>query len=250
MVRNTPLEKLRAGEPAFGLAMASSDSLIAEIMARSGVDWIWVDEQHGSWDRAAMYRAIQVIQLAGCTVIVRAGSNEFFRIGRALDAGALGVIVPMVNSAEQAEAAVHAAKYPPRGGRSSGGVRLRFMGDDYRQAANDNTLVAVMIETVEAVEAIPRIAGVDGVDCLFIGPGDLSVSMGVEPGCDEHEEMLMRILREARAAGVPAGIACGTPEDAKRRADQGFQLVHGGSESGMIFAGIAHMKKTVGLADA
>ena len=249
MLTNTPLERLRAGKPTFGLAMASSDPLIAEIMGRSGADWIWVDEQHGSWDRAAMYRAIQIIQLAGCAAIVRPGSNEFFRIGRALDAGAMGVIVPMVNTPEQAAEAVHAAKYPPRGGRSSGGVRLRFMGDDYKHAANDNTLVSVMIETVEAVEAVPEIAAVEGVDALFIGPGDLSVSMGVEPGCDAHEEMLLRILHESNAQGTAAGIACGTPEDAKMRADQGFQLVHGGSESGMIFAGIEHMKKTVGLTD-
>ena len=249
MLTNTPLEKLRAGEPAFGLAMASSDPLIAEVMGRAGADWVWMDEQHGSWDRAAMYRAIQIIQLAGATVIVRPGSNEFFRIGRALDAGALGVIVPMVNSAEHAQAAVFAAKYPPRGGRSSGGVRLRFMGGDYASAANDNTLVAVMVETAEALGRVPEIAGVEGVDAIFIGPGDLSVSMGVPLGSDELEEALLRILREANGVGTPAGIACGNPEDARKRADQGFQLVTAGSESGMIFAGIAHMMKTVGLAD-
>lgn len=249
MVKNTPLEKVRAGQPTFGLAMGTSNALIAEILARSGVDWIWIDEQHGSWDREAMYQAIQVVSLAGCAPIVRAGSNEFFRIGRALDAGALGVIVPMVNSVEQAEEAVHAVKYPPRGGRSSGGVRLRFMGEDYKQAANDNTLVALMIETVEAVEAVPEIAAVGGVDCLFVGPGDLSVSMGVEPGCDEHEEMIQRILRESNEVGTAVGIPCGSPEDAKMRAEQGFTLIHAGSECGMIFAGIEHVKKTIGLPD-
>jgi 4-hydroxy-2-oxoheptanedioate aldolase len=249
MVKNVPLEKVRAGQPTFGLAMGTSNSLIAEILARSGVDWIWIDEQHGSWDRAAMYQAIQVVAGCGCAPIVRVGSNEFFRIGRALDAGALGLIIPMVNSAEEARAAVHAAKYPPRGGRSSGGVRLRFMGDDYKQAANDNTLLALMIETVEAVEEVPKIAAVNGVDLLFIGPGDLSVSMGVEPGCDEHEEMIQRILRESTEAGTPVGMPCGNPEDAKMRADQGFTLIHAGSEVGMIFSGIEHVKETVGLDD-
>jgi 4-hydroxy-2-oxoheptanedioate aldolase len=249
MIKNTPLEKVRAGQPTFGLAMGTSNTNIAEILGRSGVDWIWIDEQHGAWDREKMYQAIQVIGLTGCAPIVRAGSNEFFRIGRALDAGALGLIIPMINSVEEAEAAVHAAKYPPRGGRSSGGVRLRFMGDDYREAANDNTLVALMIETVEAVEAAPEIAAVDGVDLLFIGPGDLSVAMGVEPGCDEHEEMIARVLRESNEVGTPVGFPCGTPEEAKRRADQGFTLIHAGSECGMIYAGIEHMKKTVGLAD-
>lgn len=247
MLKNLPLEKVRAGEPAFGLTAGTGSPLIAEILARSGVDWIWIDEQHGPWDRESLYNAIQVVGLAGCAPIVRAGSNEFFRIGRALDAGALGVIVPMVNSVEEAEAAVHAAKYPPRGGRSSGGVRLRFLGDDYQATANDNTLVALMIETVEAVEAVPEIASVDGVDCLFIGPGDLSVSMGVQPGCDEHEEMIQRIFRESNEVGTPVGFPCGTPEEAKMRGDQGFTLIHAGSENGMILAGIEHMKSVVGI---
>lgn len=249
MLKNTPLEKVRAGQPTFGLAMGTNNTNIAEILARSGFDWIWIDEQHGAWDRAAMYQAIQIVGLAGCAPIVRAGSNEFFRIGRALDAGAAGLIIPMINSAEEAEAAVRAAKYPPRGGRSSGGVRLRFMGDDYSETANDNTLVALMIETVEAVEAVPEIAAVDGVDCLFIGPGDLSVSMGVEFGCDEHEAMIQRILRESNEVGTSVGFPCGNPEDAKMRAEQGFTLIHAGSECGMIFAGIEHVKKTLGLSD-
>ena len=248
MVRNTPLEKVRAGQPTFGVAVSLGNTIAAEMLARSGVDWIWIDEQHGAWDRERMYEAIQVVGLAGCAPIVRAGSNEFFRIGRALDAGALGVIVPMVNSAEEAEAAVHAAKYPPRGGRSSGGARLRFLGDDYKQAANGNTLVALMIETVASVEAVPEIAAVDGVDCLFIGPGDLSVSMGVEPGCDEHEAMVQRVLRESNEAGTPVGMPCGSPEDAKMRAEQGFTLIHGGSEYGMILAGIEHVQEVLGIA--
>jgi len=247
MIKNTPLEKVRAGEATFGLTAAVGNVLSAEILARSGVDWVWIDEQHCPWDRGTLYSAIQVVGLAGCAPIVRAGSNEFFRIGRILDAGALGVIVPMVNSVEEARAAVHAAKYPPRGGRSSGGVRLRFMGDDYKHTANDNTLVALMIETVEALELVPEIASVEGVDCLFIGPGDLSVSMGVEPGCDEHEAAIERILRESNEVGTPVGFPCGTPEDAKRRADQGFTLIHAGSDFGMILAGIEHMKNVCGI---
>ncbi len=240
MVPNTPLEKVRAGQPTFGLAISLGNTIVAEMFARCGIDWVWIDEQHGAWGREKMYQAIQVVGMAGCAPIVRAGSNEFFRIGRALDAGALGVIVPMVNSVEEAEAAVHAAKYPPRGGRSSGGARLRFLGDDYRDAANDNTLVALMIETVEAVDAVPGIAAVEGVDCLFLGPGDLSVSMGVEPGCDEHEDMIQRVFRESNEVGTPVGIPCGTPEDAKMRAEQGFTLIHAGSENGMILSGIEH----------
>lgn len=246
MVSNRALEKIRAGQPAFGLAMAMSDSVVAELLARSGVDWIWIDEQHGTSNRDSILRAIQVIAPHGVTPIVRVASNEFFRIGRALDAGALGVIVPMVNSAKEAEQAVFAAKYPPRGGRSSGGVRLAFMGTDYAQAANDNILVAVMIETREAVERTSEIAGVDGVDCIMVGPGDLAVSLGVERGSDKHEAAIAWVLEQA-AAGKPAGMPCGNVEDALRWAEKGFKLITCGSEAGMIRTGIAHVQQALGL---
>ncbi len=247
MVSNRALEKIRAGQPAFGLAMAMSDSVVAELFARSGVDWIWIDDQHGTFDRDSVLRAIQVIAPHGVTPIVRVASNEFFRIGRALDAGALGVIVPMVNSAEEARQAVFAARYPPRGGRSSGGVRLAFMGPDYAQQANDNILVAVMIETRQAVERTAEIAGVEGVDCIMLGPGDLAVSLGVERGSDEHEAAIMQVLEQATAAGKPAGMPCGNVEDALRWAEMGFKLIHCGSEAGMIRAGIAHVQEALRL---
>ncbi|MEA3402405.1 MAG: aldolase/citrate lyase family protein [Armatimonadota bacterium] len=248
MVKNRALEKLRAGQPTFGLSMVMDDPIVAEYLANSGVDWIWIDEQHGSFHRQSMMQSIQVIGPTGVTPIVRVGMNEFFRIGRALDRGALGLIVPMVSSGEEAEAVVYAAKYPPRGGRSSGGARLAFLGDDYREAANDNTLVAVMIETRRAMGNVDEIAQVDGVDCIFIGPSDLSLSLGCERGSEEHEEALAHILERATAAGKPAGMPCGSPEDAMRRAEQGFTLIHAGSELGMIRTGIEHAQKTLGLA--
>lgn len=247
MVRNLTLEKLRAGQPSFGLAMAMKDPIVAEYLGRSGIDWIWIDEQHGSLGYEAMGAVIQIIGLTGTAPIVRLGSNDFFRIGRALDAGALGVIVPMVNSVEDAEAVVHAAKYPPAGGRSSGGARLQLLGADYAKEADANTLVAVMIETRRAVESVAEIAAVEGVDCLFIGPSDLSVSLGVEPGSDEHEAAITEVLEQAAAAHKPAGIACGSVEDAVLRAEQGFKFPLAGSELGMIRRGIAHAQEQLGL---
>lgn len=246
-MQNRVLEKLRAGETTVGLAMAMNDPIVAEYFAHSGIDWVWIDEQHGSFDRASMRHAIQVIAPTGTAPIVRVGSNEFFRIGRALDMGALGVIVPMVNSAEEAEAAVYAAKYPPRGGRSSGGARLAFLGDDYPEAANDGTCVIVMIETRRAVAAVEEIARVDGVDCVFLGPTDLSLSLGTERGSEEHEAAIARVLESANAAGRPAGIPCGTPDEAIRRIEQGFTLVHAGSELGMIRDGIDRIQQKMHL---
>ncbi len=248
MVSNRALDKIRAGEPAFGLSMGMNDSVVAELFACSGVDWVWIDDQHGTFDRDSVLRAIQVISPTGTSPIVRVASNEFFRIGRALDAGALGVIVPMVNSPEEAEEAVYAAKYPPRGGRSSGGARLTLMGDDYAEAANDNTLVAVMVETRRAVECIEEIAAVEGVDCVMLGPADLSMSLGVERGSDEHEAAIAEVLAKTTGAGKAAGMPCGTVEDGVARAEQGFTLIHCGSEFGMLRAGIARVQQALGIA--
>lgn len=247
MVNNVALEKLRAGEPAMGLALGLNDPVVAEMFGRSGVDWIWIDDQHGTQDRASVLRAIQVVGLTGATPIVRVASNDFFRIGRALDAGALGVIVPMVNSPEEARAAVHAARYPPAGGRSRGGARLTFLGEDYFEAANDNLLVSVMVETRAALERAGEIAAVEGVDCVMIGPGDLAADLGVPPGSDEHEAALAQILERTNAAGKAAGMPCATVEDGLRRAEQGFRLVHCGSEFGMLRAGLAAVQEALGL---
>ena len=173
-------------------------------------------------------------------------SNEFYRIGRVLDAGAEGVIVPMVNSPEAAAAAVHAAKYPPTGGRSSGGARLGLFGDDYFQRANEEVLVAVMIETTEALAAVDEIAAVPGVDCLFIGPSDLSFSLGTERGSAEHQAAIARILEAADNAGVAPGIACGAVEDALRYADQGFRLVTCTSDLSTLRAGVSSVLQALG----
>jgi 4-hydroxy-2-oxoheptanedioate aldolase len=246
MIRNVALEKIRRGEPALGLSTALGSHLVAEMFAHAGVDWIWIDTQHGCWSYDDALRAIQVISPTGTTPIVRPGSNDFFRIGRLLDAGALGIIVPMVNSPEEVQAALFAARYPPVGGRSTGGVRISLYGADYVQAANDNVLVAVMIETRQAVERAEEIASVEGLDCLFMGPADLSLSLGVERGSPEHEAAIERILEAAQSAGIPAGIPCGSVEDALRRAEQGFKLIHCGSEFGMIRSGISVVLEALG----
>ncbi|MGD9495362.1 MAG: HpcH/HpaI aldolase/citrate lyase family protein [Armatimonadota bacterium] len=247
MVSNRALEKIRAGQPAFGLSMGMNDPIVAELFARSGVDWVWIDDQHGAFDRSSVLRAIQVITPYGTTPIVRIASNDFFRIGRSLDAGALGIIVPMVNSAEEAEQAVFAAKYPPRGGRSRGGARLFMLGDDYFERANDNLLLAVMVETPQAVERCGEIAAVDGVDCIMIGPSDLALSLGVPPGSDEHEAAIAQVLERTTAAGKAAGMPCATVEDALRWAEKGFRLVHCGSEFGMLRTGISHVQQALGI---
>jgi len=238
MIENVALNKIRRGEPTFGLSLAAGSHIIAEMFAHAGVDWIWLDTQHGYWSYDDALRALQVIGPTGTTPIVRPGSNDFFRIGRLLDAGALGLIVPMVNSPEEAQAAIYAANYSPAGGRSIGGGRTSYYGEDYTEAANESILVAVMIETRQALDRAEEIASVQGLDCLFMGPSDLGLSLGVEHGSPEHEAAIQRVLDAAASAGVPAGIPCGSVAEALRRAEQGFKLIHCGSEMGMVRAGI------------
>ncbi len=250
MLTNRALDKIRADRPAFGLSIGLNDPIVPELFARSGIDWLWIDDQHGTLDRAGILRTIQVATPYGVTPIVRVASNDFFRIGRSLDAGALGVIVPMVNSAEEAEQAVFAARYPPRGGRSRGGARLVMLGEDYFETANDNLLVAVQIETPEAVERAGAIAAVDGIDCLMLGPADLALGLDVAPGSEEHEAAIVHVLEQATAAGKVGGMPCGTVEDGMRWAEEGFKLIHCGSEFGMLRAGIRHVQDALGIAPA
>ena len=246
MKTNTVLEKIERGEPAFGFSLGSGSPLIAELVARAGFDWIWLDTQHGYWDESELLAALQVIFPTDTTPIVRPGSNEFYRIGRLLDAGAEGVIVPMVNSPEEAAAAVHAARYPPAGGRSGGGARLSLFGDDYFEKANDEVLVAVMIETTQALAAVDEIAAVPGVDCLFIGPGDLRFFMETQFGSAEHQAAIARILDAANNAGIFAGFPCGAVEDAIRRAEKGFKLVTCTSDISSLRAGLTSVLEALG----
>ena len=246
MKQNRVLAKLKNGETTTGISLGLGSVVTAELLASAGFDWIWIDAQHGEFDDAALLGALQVIFPTPSVPIVRPGSNEFFRIGRALDHGAEGLVVPMVNSAEHAAAAVHAAKYPPQGGRSSGGPRLGLFGEDYFDRANDEILVAVQIETAEALAAADDIAAVEGVDCLFVGPSDLRTSMQVERWGEEHEGAIADTLQAARNAGVAAGIACGNPEDALKRAEQGFQLVTCGSDGSLLRAGLEATKEALG----
>lgn len=246
MKQNLALRKIRSGEPAFSFSVGAGSVVIAELVAHAGFDWVWIDAQHGCWGDAELLGALQVIFPTEVTPIVRPGSNDFWRIGRVLDAGAMGVVVPMVNSVEQARQAVAAAKYPPEGERSSGGPRLALFGDDYFDRANEETLVAVQIETVAALEAADEIAAVEGVDCLFVGPSDLRASMQVPRGGAEHQAAISQIRDAAVNAGIAPGIACVSVEEALVYAEQGFTLISATSESMAVRVALASMQQALG----
>lgn len=211
MNRKSLKEKLARGELTIGSWITLGHTSIAEIMVRSGFDWMTVDLEHSVITLSEVQRLIQVIELAGCPPLVRVGENNPNLIKRAMDAGAHGVIVPMINSKEAAQAAVSAVKYPPVGTRGVGLARAQGYGasfDPYRKWLAKESIVIVQIEHIEAVDHLEEILSVDGIDGLLVGPYDLSGSLGM-PGNFEHPKVkraLVRVQEVAKKKKVTAGI--------------------------------------------
>jgi len=217
-------ERWKAGEPTLGAWCTIPSTWTAEVAARSGHDWVCIDTQHGLIGYDVMLPMLQAISAGGVPSLVRVPWNEPGAIMKALDAGAGGVIVPMVNSAAEAQAAVAAMRYPPEGMRSMGPVRARDVDANWRRP-----LCIVMIETVPAVEQADRILGVSGIDAVFVGPNDLAVSAGLDSSYEgrhpEHRRLIEAIATAARKAGVAAGIMCGSPEVARQWHEVGFVML-------------------------
>ncbi len=216
------------GENTTGGWLSIPATLSAEVMARAGFDYVCVDTQHGAIDYQAAVELIRAIEHGGSIPIVRVPWNEPGIIGKMLDAGAQGVIIPMVNSVAEAEAAVSACRYAPDGSRSYGPTVSRIRRDDYLEWASDNVAVIPMIETRQAVDAIGDILKVPGIDGVYVGPADLSLTLGLPPGNNDGEPAFdtayETIVAACRAAGVAAGCHA-TASLVARRNQQGFQLV-------------------------
>lgn len=246
MRTNPVLATLQAGRPSFGVWLTVGSTVLAEEVALAGFDWALIDLQHGYWPEAALLSALQIISLTSSVPIVRPAANDPTLIGRALDQGAMGVVVPMVNTRAEAERAAAAVRYPPQGARSAGGTRMLLYGEDYFSAANPEILLAVMLETRQALANVDDILSVPGIDCAFIGPGDLAIDLGTygRPS-DEHEAALQAILQAGQRHGVAVGLACGSPEVAKRRAAEGFQFVDVGVDISFFWQGLRAAQRAV-----
>jgi 4-hydroxy-2-oxoheptanedioate aldolase len=215
-------ERVRRGESVLGTFLNLGSPLAAEICARAGFDWLLVDLEHGAGTEAELISTLQAIG-DRCGTIVRVESSERPRIQRALDAGADGVMVPRVESAAEARAAVSHLRYAPRGDR---GVAYMNRGASWTPIGEERELLCVVqIETPGAVDDARDIAAIEGVDVLFVGPNDLSVALGTK------ELPLAEIVEAARAEGKAAGIFTGSPEDAKLALDRGFRFVAVASDS-------------------
>ena len=216
----------RAGESTYGGWLYLRDSLSAELVARAGFDWVCIDAQHGTARAGDIVPLLQAIAGAGGTAVVRVPWNEPGVIMNALDAGASGVIVPMVNTAAEAEQAVASCRYPPQGNRSWGPTRAALGASNYSAVwANERVLCIVMVETPAGVDNVDEILEVPGVDAVFVGPTDLALSFGVERDEQTNIDRIAAIKRACDARTVPAGIAAIDVEEAKRSAGQGFAMV-------------------------
>lgn len=230
------------GGTALGAWMMLREPLAAEVAALAGYDYVCVDLQHGSADDAAAISMIQAVARTGATPLVRVAFNEPWLIGRALDAGAMGVIVPMVNSAEEAAAAVAACRYAPEGTRSIGPVIPgNRHGGTYVTMANRAIACIVMIETVAALESIEAIVSVPGVDAVYIGPADLSMSLGLRPAADNPGEPFDNALAAVVAACNRHGVVPGVHASAalaEKRSAAGFRMITVGFDSTGMFAAL------------
>lgn len=240
------------GQAALGGWLTIPSSFTAELFGNAGFDWVCIDMQHGLIDYQTGVTMLQALSTTETVPIVRVPWNEPGIIMKALDAGAYGVIVPMVNSKAEAEAAVGASRYAPKGYRSYGPVRAAvYGGPDYAAKANDEVLCICMIETREAIEYVDEIVSVPGVDVAYIGPADLSVSMGLPPA-SYHEEAdyasaVQRVVDTCNKHGVIAGFHGGNPANARARIEQGFRFVEVASDAeSMIRSVIGDVKAVRG----
>lgn len=238
MRRNPVKAALKAGQPQVGTWLSLGDVFAARLMARVGFPWLTVDLEHSpiGWTNAG--QLFGAVADAGCTCFARVPRGDHDYIKRVLDAGAHGIIVPMVNTVEEAKLAIAAAKYPPTGNRSVGGsmhaMNFGATAGDYYKHANDEVMVILQTESPLGVENAEEIYSLPGVDAIFVGPNDLAAQMrapdGREATPEEFNAMLARILATGKKCGTPVGIHVQTAEQAQQRIAEGWQFIALGSE--------------------
>lgn len=231
----------RGGVGAFWFSLGSPALVELSLPARP--DAVVIDLQHGLWSRDGMEAALGLVP-PGIFTVARLPDGTAREIGQALDAGAGCVLVPLVETAAEALACVRAAHYPPHGRRSAGGVRP--LGGDfasYVAGARARTTVGVMIETAAGVEQAEAIAATPDLDFVFIGTGDLALSLGCFPGTDEpHEAACRRVLAACRSAGIPCGIFTTAAEDAARRLREGYALAVLANDIALVSTGFTNAR--------
>jgi 4-hydroxy-2-oxoheptanedioate aldolase len=237
MIVNTVKQRMLEGQPAIGAGVGLGAPTSAALLAQAGFDFILVDYQHGEWDDAAALAAFRCISLQGAIPMARVRQNDFYTIGRVLDRGALGIVVPMVNSVADAQAAARAMRYPPQGGRSFGGSLAIHYGPDVDTWTNREVFLAVQIESAQAVAQADQILAVEGVDGCWIGPNDLARSLGVAQNTPTHTDAILSVIEACRRTNKIPGISAADAADAQRWIGHGCLFVTAGGDAAMVASG-------------
>jgi len=237
-------EQVLSGRFMAGAWCNLASSLTTEMAARAGFDWILIDQEHGPGDSLTLLGQIQAVGARPCAPIVRIAWNEMPRFKQALDLGAAGIMIPYIETADDAARAVSYLRYPPQGMRGvASSPRATGFGtnfDNYFAAANRELLTVTQIETARAVQNAEEIAAVDGVDVLFVGPMDLSLSVGM-PGRFEdpdYRAILAKVASTARDGGKAAGILLPSVQLLEMVYDMGYRFVAAGSDGGLVMQGM------------
>jgi 2-dehydro-3-deoxyglucarate aldolase len=224
--------KLRAGQPTVGSWMQLPSPSVAEIMGCAGYDWVAVDLEHGSFALDMLPDIFRALELGGTAPFVRVGENSCKEIKQAIEAGARGIIIPMVECRQDAEQAVGWANYPPAGIRGVGYSRANLFGRRFKEhlaSINDELLIAIQIESIKAIRSLDEILAVRGVDALMIGPYDLSASMGITGQFEDPAYIAALELARQKAAGhkIPMGLHIVQPDPAllKAKIAEGHQFI-------------------------
>ena len=250
-MRNILKEKLQRGENVAGILTGLGHADVTEQLSRIGFDFIYLDDEHGPMGYETLLRMMQSMNGTDCTPIVRVEWNDATVIKRVLDIGAHGIVIPMVNSREDAEKAVAACKYPPEGIRGYGPRRYALTDPDYLKTANDAILITAIIETGKAVENIEEILSVDGIDACLMGHFDLSFDTGMPippvmpPGKDNPRltEALDRVIEASKKTGKPAGLALDS-SNIGWAIEKGFRFNLVGSVDKLLFDAASGALKT------
>lgn len=227
--------RLVAGEVYNGLWMMSTSQELAKIASAAGYDYVCLDMQHGFARPTDILRLTDAIRASGSALVTaRVSANRFTEIGMLADAGVEAIIVPLVSSAADAQAAVSALDYPSRGGDRSWGPTAELMHNKVRDTHSERPLLFVMIENEEGLANVEKICEVPGIDGVYVGPADLAFAVGALPGQpnDAHAEALLRIRLAADNAGIIPGIHCGGGAEAKARKEQGFRFITSAGDIG------------------
>jgi 4-hydroxy-2-oxoheptanedioate aldolase len=227
----------------------------ARVLARSGFEWLTLDVEHAPYDWREIATIVAACAEAGCVPLIRVPDGSHSWIKRALDVGAYGIVVPMIETVEQARHAIAAAKYPPHGTRSAGGgmhnLNFDCSVEEYFAEANEQIMVVLQTESPLGVQNAPEIYALPGCDAVLVGPGDLRMQMrtkdGEYPGKTEHESMIQNVISVGKSVGKPTGIHVLTAEQVHTRIDQGMQFIGISSDLAMMTQKANDIARALGL---